>query len=127
MKTDNPAPLERAKLSFELEDEEPEAKQVFEQKIETISEKAGFARRQAPKPARQEPKAQAAASAVEERPRRQRARTGRTYPFNTRIRPDTYDTICRLADQATATEGRPVSLAEIIERAIASLEGGGTR
>jgi hypothetical protein len=56
------------------------------------------------------------------RPSRTRAKTGRTHPFNTKIKPDTYDELCNLADSATREEGRPVSLAEILERAVDALK-----
>ena len=58
--------------------------------------------------------------------RRARARTGRTHAFNTRIKPETYQDICTLADEATQQEDRPVSLAEIIERGIEALKANKT-
>jgi hypothetical protein len=123
---DKAAAESRQKLSFDIEDDTPLGPIAEARKIEEIGEKAGFRARVAPPVARKldpskvapvEKKAEVAA-----KPRRVRATTGRTYPFNTKIREATYDAICRLADEATAQEGRVVSLAEIVERGTALLE-----
>ncbi|WP_282610997.1 hypothetical protein [Pelagibius sp. Alg239-R121] len=78
--------------------------------IKQASDQAGFPSRD---PAPKRPRAKRV---------RTRPKTGRTYPFNTKIKPETYDKICELADTATETEGRVVSMAEIIERAVHSLD-----
>lgn len=116
----------RARLSFDLEDDEPNApvlaqpKEAVVKKVQEISQKSGFTATVAP---RAEPAPiiipaaamDAAASDIQKKVRR-RAKTGRTYPFNTKLRESTYEDICLLADDASEKEGRPVSLAEIIER-----------
>lgn len=99
---------ERAKLSLDFDDDViVEDRAEIDKKVREISEQAGFVS-----------KSPVAKPTAALRPRRTRAKTGRTYPFNTKIKPETYDMICYLADTASEEEGRPVSLAEIIERAI---------
>lgn len=116
----NATPVERQKLTFDIEDEAPLGPIAEARKIEEISEKAGFSARAAA-PARGSAPPKKSVTAAPKK-RRVRATTGRTYAFNTKIREETYDTICRLADEATKKEGRPVSLAEIVERGTALLE-----
>ncbi len=53
--------------------------------------------------------------------RRARRATGRTYPFNTKLKPETYNLICNLSDEMSDEEDRPVSMAEVLERALAEL------
>ena len=114
---------DRAKLSFDFEDEDDTAnKEQITRKIEEISEQSGFTARRAPARNNTNVTDQEADVAAARRPRRRRAKTGRTFPFNTKIKPEVYDKICELADMATEEEGRPVSLAEIIERSIEALE-----
>ncbi|HEY5792230.1 MAG TPA: hypothetical protein VIS74_02965 [Chthoniobacterales bacterium] len=119
----NPNQEGRAKLNFELEEDDPEvSKETVERKIQEISKKSGFtARASTGAPGEKPLPVLKKAAAIEERPRRRRAKTGRTYPFTTKIKPETYAKICTMADEATDREGRPVSLAEIIERALESL------
>lgn len=117
---------DRARLNFDFEEEEEDtaqAKEQFAKKIEEISNKSGFTARSSSRNFVKEQDHEVADDPnLVKRPRRRRAKTGRTYPFNTKIKPETYDKICDLADTATVKEGRPVSLAEIIERAIEALE-----
>ena len=110
---------ERAKLSLNFDDEElaEDSREEIDRKIHEISEKAGFISK-API-VNNKTKANTTAHVL--RPRRTRAKTGRTYPFNTKIKPETYDLICEIADTSTEEEGRPVSLAEVIERAMDAL------
>lgn len=126
MSSSNNAPVvERQKLAFDIEEDAPMGPQEEVRKIEEISEKAGFSARVAPVARKLDPAKVTAPQKKPEvavKPRRVRATTGRTYPFNTKIREETYDTICRLADEATRQEGRVVSLAEIVERGTALLE-----
>src|SRR5690242_590977 len=106
MTAQNTAQEGRARLSFDPEDDEPEnSPEATHRKIHEISDKAGFIAR-APRrvPAKDVVPAITAPDVDEERPRRRRAKTGRTYPFNTKIRPETYDKICSLADEATEKE-----------------------
>ena len=105
---------DRAKLSLDFDDEEitEPPREEIDRKVKEISEKTGFVS-QSPSSRKTQ--------AVPRRTRRARAKTGRTYPFNTKIKPETYDMICDLADRATEEEDRPVSLAEIIERSVAAL------
>lgn len=126
MSSNNNAPVvERQKLAFDIDDEPPMGPQEEARKIEEISEKAGFSARVAPPARKLDP---AKVTTTQKKPevtvkrRRVRATTGRTYPFNTKLREETYDTICRLADEATRKEGRNVSLAEIVERGTALLD-----
>nr|MBI1231075.1 hypothetical protein [Cytophagales bacterium] len=100
---------ERAKLSLNFDEDDVivENRKEIDQKVREISERAGFVS-----------KSPISRSSVVSRARRTRAKTGRTYPFNTKIKPETYDMICYLSDTASEEEGRPVSLAEIIERAV---------
>ncbi len=105
---------DRAKLSLDFDEDdvtEPSREEI-DRKVREISEKSGFVSKS--------PSATNSQSTLR-RTRRSRAKTGRTYPFNTKIKPATYDLICDLADQATEQEGRPVSLAEIIERSVEAL------
>ena len=114
---------DRAKLSFDFDDDDvAEAKEQFSRKVEEISEEAGFTARRLPSRNTRTKEDGGQDSAKSARKRRHRAKTGRTYPFNTKIKEETYDQICRLADLATEKEGRPVSLAETIERAVDALE-----
>lgn len=124
----------RARLSFDLDDEEfspppvvEQPKEVIEKKVEEISKKSGFTATVSPKKVAVAPIIVPAPVQAQEmdggaRKVRRRAKTGRTYPFNTKLKEDTYNMICELADHATEKEGRPVSLAEIIERSIDLLE-----
>lgn len=115
----------RARLSFDFDEEDDtQGKAFIDRKVEEISHQAGFTARRAPAPSvsvREDEPSQLA------RPRRRRAKTGRTFPFNTKIKPEIYDQICALADQATTEEGRPVSLAEIIERAVEALDASSSK
>ena len=118
----------RAKLNLDFGDDDTPVvaplKADVQKKIQEISEKTGFratttpARKSEPEKGRR----QQVVNDVAMRPSRKRAKTGRTHPFNTKIKPDTYDELCHLADDATREEGRPVSLAEILERAIDALK-----
>jgi hypothetical protein len=117
----------RARLDFDLGDDEPvispETTHQKIQKIQEISEKAGFNARA---PRHSSVKSEVAnihkPEVLPERRRGRRTKTGRTLSFNTKIRPETYEKIRSLSDKATEREGRPVSFAEIIERGIAKLE-----
>jgi len=135
MVQNTPSQESRARLSFDLDDEEfspppvaEQPKDVIEKKVEEISKKAGFTATVAPKKIAVEPISVPPPVSIQEkeivetRKVRRRAKTGRTYPFNTKLKEETYNLICDLADQATEKEGRPVSLAEIIERATELLE-----
>ncbi len=118
---------DRAKLSFDLGDDEDaklSQKEIITKKVHEISEKSGFKATSAPSAAPERPPAPARKSsqAAPRGDRRRRAKSGRTYPFNTKIKEETYDDICGLADAATARENRPVSLAEIIERSVDALK-----
>jgi hypothetical protein len=114
----------RARLDFDLGDDEPViSPETTHQKIQEISEKAGFNARA---PRRSSVKPEVAdidkPEVLPERRRGRRIKTGRTLSFNTKIRPETYEKIRSLSDKATEKEGRPVSFAEIIERGIEKLE-----
>ncbi|MDD3020656.1 MAG: hypothetical protein PHX61_06710 [Alphaproteobacteria bacterium] len=134
MVQDAPSQESRARLSFDLDDEEFSAppvveqpKDVIEKKVEEISKKSGFTatvspKKMVPAPVTIPPPASVQEISGETRKVRRRAKTGRTYPFNTKLKEETYNLICDLADQATEKEGRPVSLAEIIERSVDLLE-----
>ena len=128
MTVQNTADEGRARLSFEIEDDEPEmSKEVTRQKIKQISEQSGWNAR-APRelPAKDAVPAEKGPETLKEhRHRGRRTKTGRTFPFNTKIKPETYDQIRSLADEATDKEGRPVSFAEIIERALDRLQSEG--
>ena len=118
-------PLERQRLSFGLDDEEiitkpalPISRASTTEKVEAVSEQSGFVTRS--------PKAQAARKTAVEAPigrmARKRALTGRTMPFNTKLRPECYQEICDFSEQFSDTEGRPVGMAEVIERALDALK-----
>ena len=120
MTSTNPAQEDRAKLSFDLDEEDPEiSPEATQRKLQEISEKSGFIAR-APRRAKEQDTAKAPDDPKERRPGR-RTKTGRTFPFNTKIKPETYDQIRSLADEATDKEGRPVTFAEIIERGLDAL------
>ena len=120
-------PIERAKLNFDLDDDDapvvaPLPREVVTQKIEEVSQKSGFVTK-SPKTAAQPSVAvPVPVSASASRNGRKRASTGRTMPFNTRMRPERYDEICQLSDRFTAEEGRPVGMAEVLERAVDALQ-----
>ncbi len=97
---------DRARLSFDFEDEDDaEDKEQINRKIEEISEQAGFTSRRAPARSNGNIAGQGAEAITPVRDRRRRAKTGRTFPFNTKIKPEVYDKICELADKATEEEG----------------------
>jgi len=109
----------RQRLNFDLP-ELPVAdpREELHATIESIGHETGFAARS---PTRPSSSSHAPASAVRTRRRRARAKTGRTFPFSTKLRETSYDMICGLSEHFTAGEGRPVSLAEVIERSLAAL------
>lgn len=121
----------RARLSFDLDEEdfspqpvEP-SKEVVAQKVQEISKKSGFTatvtHKEAPAPI-VVPSPSILQTPTDFKKIRRRAKTGRTYPFNTKLKEETYETICMLADSLTEKEGRPVSLAEVIERSVELLK-----
>ena len=111
---------ERAKLYFSFDDTPKQAEKAeISRKVEEISQQAGFNSMVAPKLAREPVKAPAEPARLD---RRARTRTGRTYPFNTKIKPETYDAITELSDRMSKEEGRYVSLAEVIEKAVELLD-----
>lgn len=116
---------ERVKMNLDfLSDEVPMSNDVIVAKAMEVGEKTGFTQA-APRrePIAQKPVIRKAPVRVEEpKQRRHRAKTGRTYAFNTKIRETSYDDLCLLADAYTAEEGRIVSMAEVFERAIALLK-----
>jgi len=116
------AKITRQKLSFDLGDDEDDvfepSPEEIKAKAKKISKKAGFTATSPKKVVNKNTQEKAPVVPI----RRTRARTGRTHAFNTRIKPETYNDICMLADQATVDEDRPVSLAEIIERGIEALK-----
>lgn len=112
---------ERAKLSFDLDDDDappPMTKEKIGQKIEEISQKSGFMAK-SPKASQANNPVPVSASS---RTGRKRALTGRTMPFNTKMRPERYDEICRFCDEFSTEEGRPVGMAEVLERAMDALK-----
>jgi len=115
---------ERAKLSLNFDDDDAlpdNTRAEIDRKIQEISEESGFVSK-APAVKSQNKSKSAKPKTQSVKKRRTRAKTGRTYPFNTKIKPEIYDLICNIADTSTLEEGRPVSLAEVIERAVAALE-----
>jgi hypothetical protein len=117
---DNENTTERAKLDFSFDDTPTQAKKdEISRKVEEISEQAGFKSRVSPKSV---PEPEVSTNETARVDRRARTRTGRTYPFNTKIKPETYDVITAISDKMTQEEGRYVSLAEVIEKAIELLE-----
>jgi len=117
MKENTIVESERAKLDFSFDTEENNKEEVS-QKIEEISQQAGFNARISTKPV----DSNDVISEPQKMDRRTRTRTGRTYAFNTKIKPEIYEKITSLSDQMSDEEGRYVSLAEIIERSIGALE-----
>jgi hypothetical protein len=117
----------RARLSFDLDEDDflPSAvepsKELVEKKVQEISKKSGFTATVAPKEVPASivvPPVAVMQTTPDFKKIRRRAKTGRTYPFNTKLKEETYESICTLADSLTEKEGRPVSLAEVIERSI---------
>ena len=96
--------------------------------LEEVSKAAGFSR-QAPineKKPKSKPKSKPKATDKPEEKQtieytRRRRATGRTHPFNTKVRPETYDLICQFSDKFSDEEDRPVSMAEVLERALKAL------
>ena len=120
------ATQERARLSFDLGDDEDEGlsrKEIITKKVQEVSEKSGFTATSRAAPRSEKTPAPKSGAGAARRDRRRRSKTGRTYPFNTKLREETYQTICSLADAATIKENRPVSLAESIERGVEALQG----
>jgi len=123
MTTQKPAQDERAPLNFSFPEDEPElTREAKQEKLREINEKGGWNRATRRAPANSEAAVSPKPAAQQKRTRRRRQKTGRTFPFSTKIKEETYDTILSLADKATEKEHRPVSLAEIIERAVENLE-----
>ena len=120
------AEVTRVKLDLDFGDDDAPAitapKADVEKKIQEISEKSGF--RAMSSPAKKVTVAEKPKKVTDEemRPSRKRAKTGRTHPFNTKIKMMTYDELCFFADSFTQEEGRPVSLAEVLERAVEALK-----
>lgn len=121
----------RARLSFDLDEDDfspPAAepsKEVVEKKVQEISKKSGFTATVGPKEVLAPiivPPVAVMQTTPDFKKIRRRAKTGRTYPFNTKLKEETYEAICMLADSLTEKEGRPVSLAEVIERSIELLK-----
>ena len=113
---------ERAKLNFSFKDaSSQEVKDEISRKVEAISREVGFNARVTPTPTASDT-TDTQQHALPRTDRRARTKTGRTYPFNTKIKPETYDTIAALSDRMTEREGRYVSLAEVIEKAVALLD-----
>jgi len=124
--SEDTAGVARQKLSFDIDDDftdqnEPSPEEI-KLKAKKIGEEAGFTAAVTNKGSNENAIQESSAVPV----RRPRARTGRTHAFNTRIKPETYQDICTLADEATQQEDRPVSLAEIIERGIEALKANKT-
>ncbi|MAZ78127.1 MAG: hypothetical protein CMF39_05560 [Legionellaceae bacterium] len=117
----------RAKLSLDIGglDTTP-AEEIDPSKLEAVSEAAGFTKREtAPKIVKPE----TAAKPVEPKPatkpkvkQRKRRTTGRTYPFNTKIKPEAYQQLGDIADDLSEEEGRVVSMAEVLENALICYE-----
>ena len=118
----------RAKLNLDFGDDDTPVvisqKSEVQKKVQEISERTGFLAKATPAKKAEPEKGSSGQLPSNDaaRPSRKRAKTGRTHPFNTKIKPETYDELCRLADDATQEEGRPVSLAETLERAIDALK-----
>lgn len=107
---------ERAKLNLNFDAPEegvPMSRPEIEKRVRQISEEVGFTSRIS-----KVESTQSEIARPSEPKRRTRIKTGRTYPFNTKIKPETYELICQLSDEATEREQRPVSMAEIIERSL---------
>lgn len=105
---------ERARIKLDgLADTTPSP--IDPEALRRVSREAGFVSR--------EPGVERAGEGRTEplRTRRSRRPTGRTHPFNTRLKPETYELICQLSDDLSAAEDRPVSMAEVLERALAAL------
>ena len=103
---------ERAKLSLDLGDLESKAVNGPEpEKIEELSQASGFTSRAESK------QVSTKTTAPKPKPRKRR-KTGRTYPFNTKIKPEAYELLGSLADHLSENEGRPVSMAEVLERSL---------
>ena len=87
---------ERAKLSLDFDDAEegrPLSRPEIDQRVQEISEESGFhSRAPLTAPFKSE------VSSTNTPKRRTRFKTGRTYPFNTKIKPETYELICLLSD-----------------------------
>ena len=120
--------LQRAKLNFDLEDDDsvvaPLSREIVTKKIEEVSQKAGFLAK-SPKVKEQQKKTQTLPEPIPShlhRRARKRASTGRTMPFNTRMRPERYDEICEFSDRYSEEEGRPIGMAEVLERAMDALK-----
>lgn len=112
---------ERTKLSLDLSDlDSVPASEIEPKKLIAVSEAAGFSKREAaPKIDSPPPGAKPTKPIVKQRKRRT---TGRTYPFNTKIKPEAYEQLVNLSDQLSEDEGRPVSMAEVLERALICYE-----
>jgi len=115
---------ERAKLSFGLDDEEPEqlSRSEHVKKVEEVAKKSGFLTKSPMAKEQVNAPAPMIAPLSDARTGRKRHTTGRTQPFNTKLRTETLDKINAFSDQFTEQDGRPVGQAEVIERALAALE-----
>ncbi len=115
---------ERAKLSFGLDDEEPEqlSRSEHVKKVEEVAKKSGFLTKSPMAKEQMNTPAPILSPLSDARTGRKRHTTGRTRPFNTKLRDETFDKINAFSDQFTEQDGRPVGQAEVIERALAALE-----
>ena len=105
---DLPPPREKPKLSKEAKLAAGVAAGFTDGETETVEPAVALSTK--PKPTKKP-----ATTAGTERPWR---RTGRTHPVNTNIKPEYNDALMELVALLSEREGRPVSKAEVLERAI---------
>ena len=118
---------ERGSLSLDDLPDEKIAAPAPEQ-VKAIAEKTGFSRtheRAKPTPASAaqvvKPKGKAQAETKPKNRSRPRRKTGRTLALCTNIKPSVHEQLLDLVDAYSDREDRPVSKAEVLERAITAL------
>ena len=116
---DLPPPRDKPKLSKEAKLAAGAGAGFSEDETETVATAPAVALS-----TKHKPKKKPATTAGTERPWR---RTGRTHPVNTNIKPEYNDALMELVAQLSEREGRPVSKAEVLERAIELLRADQTQ
>lgn len=117
---------ERAVISLDLGDLGTSAADTpapDPEKIEQLSVDSGFGARAKPKTTEQPPaKTTRATKPATAKPKDRRRRSGRTHPFNTKIKPEAHQQLVEIADRLSDQEGRVVTMAEVIEKALICYE-----
>lgn len=92
------------------------------EKIEQVSVESGFGARAKPKTTEQPARTSRTTKPAAAKPKDRRRRSGRTHPFNTKIKPEAHQQLVEISDRLSDQEGRVVTMAEVIEKALICYE-----